>query len=149
MIKKLTALCLSVLSLGFGFMSNSFAFGKSSGEERDVKIQKQEMLKHKTKSFSYKIKQTEIKIEHTENKIKRLEMKKSSFDYELSVALQLKEGNLDLFESRKLQKEIYKITVKKDLNEEKIKKLKEKRNNLDYELAVLFQLQEISNDYDF
>ncbi len=149
MIKKIIALSLSVLSLGLGFMSNSFALSKSSDEERAAKIQQQEILKHKTKSTRYKIIQVKAEIKQNETKIKCLEMKRTGLDHDLAVAFQLKEDKLGWFENRRLQKEIYKITAKIDLNEAKIKKLKEKRNDLDHDLAILFQLQETSNSFDF
>ena len=118
-------------------------------EERATKIQQQEIVKHKSKSTKYKIRQVEVEIQANEAKIKRLEMKRSELDHELALAFQLKESRLGWFESRRVQKEIYKITAKIDLNEGKIKKLKEKRNDLDHELAVLFQLEEKSKSYSF
>lgn len=148
MIKKTIALGLSILSLGLGFMSTGSALSKED-EERATKIQQQETVKHKSKSSKYKIRQITVEIAANESKIKRLEMKRSELDHELALAFQLKEGNLGWFEGRRIQKEIYKITAKIDLNEAKIKKLKEKRNDLDHELAVLFQLQEKTNSCCF
>ena len=141
MMKKTIALSLSILSLGLGFMVEGSALSVED-EDRAARLQQQEIIKHKTKGKKYKMKQVEAEIEENERKIKRLEMKRSELDHELASALQLKESNLGWFESRRVQKEIYKITSKIEINESKIKKLKEKRSSLDHELAVLLQLQE-------
>ena len=123
-------------------MSNGFAISRAD-EERAANIQQQEILKNKTKSTRYKIKQVESEIKQNETKIKSLESQRSDLDHDLATALQLKEDSIGWFENRRLQGEIYKIKTKIDLNEGKIKALKEKRNDLDHELAVLFQLQEM------
>ena len=114
-------------------MSNGFAISRSD-EERAAKTQHQEILK---------IKCTRYKIKQNETKIKSLESQRSDLDHDLATALQLKEDSIGWFENRRLQGEIYKIKTKIDLNEGKIRALKEKRNDLDHELAVLFQLQEM------
>ena len=123
-------------------MSNGFAISRAD-EERAANIQQQEILKNKTKSTRYKIKQVESEIKQNETKIKSLESQRSDLDHDLATALQLKEDSIGWFENRRLQGEIYKIKTKIDLNEGKIRALKEKRNDLDHELAVLFQLQEM------
>ena len=138
-IKKTIVLSLS---LGLCFMSNGFAISRAD-EERAANIQQQEILKNKTKSTRYKIKQVESEIKQNETKIKSLESQRSDLDHDLAIALQLKEDSIGWFENRRLQGEIYKIKTKIDLNEGKIRALKEKRNDLDHELAVLFQLQEM------
>ncbi len=149
MIKKTIALSLSVLFLGLGFMATGSAALTKEDKERAAEIQQQEIVKHKSKSTKYKIRQVESEIEKNESKIKRLETKRSELDHELALALQLKESKLGWFESRRIQKEICKIIAKIDSNEGKIKKLKEKRNDLDHELAVLFQLEEKSKSCGF
>ena len=123
-------------------MSNGFAISRAD-EERAANIQQQEILKNKTKSTRYKIKQVESEIKQNETKIKSLESQRSDLDHDLAIALQLKKDSIGWFENRRLQGEIYKIKTKIDLNEGKIRALKEKRNDLDHELAVLFQLQEM------
>lgn len=150
MLKKITALGLAVASLACGF---SFAKAApatyvesnytASNEEIAARIQEQEMRKYRQRNNNYTVFKLQAKIKKNEAEIKRLEKKRVKLDQRLAKKLQAQENENDRFERTRLGWEIEKISREIRLNENKLNDLKNRRNNLDSELATLLQLREI------
>lgn len=150
MLKKITALGLAATSLAFGF---SFAKAApvtyvesdytASNEEIAARIQEQEMRKYRRKNNNYTMFKLQAKIKKNEAEIKRLEKKKNKLEARLDRKLRAQENENDRFERERLEWEIEKISREIRLNENKLNDLKNRRSNLDSELATLLQLREI------
>lgn len=153
MIRKVTAFGLSIF-LGIGCASVGFAFKDEYDNYADV-------LKYSTKSLATsKMEQLKMKIKKNEAKIKHLEAKRTELDNNMASKIQLQEYVRINFERMnwfkrllsknkmnekmsKLESDIENIKNDVKLNEKKIKKLQDKRSDLDRELAVLLQIKEI------
>lgn len=150
MLKKITALGLAVASLACGF---SFAKAApvtyvgsnytTSNEEIAARIQEQEMRKYRRRNNNYAMSKLQAKIKKNETEIKHLEKKRVKLDQKLAKKLQAQENENDRFERARLEWEIEKVSREIRLNENKLNDLKNRRSNLDSELATLLQLREI------
>ena len=157
---KVSALAVASLFAVGSFAGSVGAAGVSSYDrERAADIQSAELRKYKKRN-SYYSKYNSIKrnINKNESRISYYEKDvRSKLDGDLSVLLQLKEdcnyrlSNAYWYERSSIRNEINRINnkigdvrhkIKK--NESKIRELKEKRERLDRELAVLIQ----NHEYD-
>ena len=157
---KVSALAVASLFAVGSFAGSVGAAGVSSYDrERAADIQSAELRKYKKRN-SYYSKYNSIKrnINKNESRISYYEKDvRSKLDGDLSVLLQLKEdcnyrlSNAYWYERSSIRNEINRINNKIEnvrhkikKNESKIRELKEKRERLDRELAVLIQ----NHEYD-
>lgn len=152
MLKKVTTLGLSALFLGcgFGFVKAAPApVPVNSSEKIDARIQNKRVFKYSSENVWANIFWVKNKIRENEEAIKILEKNETKLYEELARKMNKREFTSSFFERLKINRKIDMIISEIDLNEAKIKSLKDRRSDLDHELAFLLDMQEKNNVRSF